>query len=959
MQNNDGRDQLTRWLAVMAIVAACCLVARTAAAVAPLTVTVEEDSATHTVIRYQIGHYDLIPVQLDGANQHVRARLGKESSLGLEGAPALPTVNRSIIIGGDALMQVEVISSSYHEVPYVDVLPSRGTLYRPQSPDSVPYTFGPIYQTDALYPSKLASLSDAYIMRDDRGVVVTLQPFQYNPVQRVLRVYDDVTLKVVRVGTDSNNLLSPPPRPPSRAFEKLAKRHFINLGQRGRYAPLDEDGELLIIAHDAWLANLEPLVAHKSSIGITTKVVGVSSIGNSSSAIKSYIQSAYDSSNLAFVLLVGDSQQVATPWASGGFSDPSYSKLAGSDHYPDIFVGRFSAETPGHVDTQVQRTIDYELQQATQQPWFRRGVGIASNEGPGDDGEMDWQHMDNIRNDLLGKGYTHVDQIYDPGASAGQVVAALNQGRGIVNYCGHGNKATFGTSGFSNGHASSLNNVGKLPFVLSVACNTGEFGSGTSLGEAMLRSHNGGPTGAIGMYASSVLQSWSPPMAAQDETIDMFVAEQYFTLGALAFAGSARMMDEYGSGGVEMFDTWILFGDPSLRVVGIVEPVKGLRVTPHEGFEAKGKAGGPFDVTERIYTLEAGAAEALDFSVHHSVPWLSVEPASGNIPPGGTVAVKVMLNEEAASLPDGYWNDSVMFVNNTDHDGDTERQVGITVGEPELQYEWPLDDNPGWITEGAWAFGTPMGGGGVEFGSPDPTSGHEGANVYGYNLQGDYPNNLPGCHLTTTAIDCRGLSKVSIKFYRWLNVEGAEFDHASVSVSDDQVNWATIWQNDTSDLADSSWHEVILDISAVADGKPTVYLRWTMGNTDEGLAASGWNIDDVELWAISSGCQDDDSDGELSIHCGGNDCDNSNPAVHSAAVEICGDGVDNDCDGSDAACSGGGDSSTQAEQLGDNSGLVGVVCGCRLVGAPSPSRQVLLLLGLLGAALCSRRQRTN
>ena len=911
------------------------MAASTAAAVAPVRVTVEEDSATHTVLRYRIGHYDLTGVKI-GTEQYVRVRLGKESGLKLEGAPALPTVNRSIVIGGDASMQIQVVASSYHEVADVDVLPSRGYLYRPQSPASVPYSFGPVYQTDALYPSKLATLGEPYIMRDDRGVVVTLQPFQYNPVQRVLRVFDDVTIKVVRVGAGIKNLLSPTARAPSRAFEKLAKRHFVNLGKRGRYAPLDEDGELLIIAHDAWLANLEPLVAHKSSIGITTKVVGVSSIGNSSAAIKGYIQSAYDNYNLAFVLLVGDAQQVATPWSSGGFSDPSYAKLAGSDHYPDIFVGRFSAETPAHVDTQVQRTINYELQQATQKPWFKKGIGLASNEGPGDDDEMDWQHIDNIRNDLLGSGFSQVDQFYDPGVSAGQVVAALNDGRGIVNYCGHGSKSSFGTSGFSNGHVGSLNNVDKLPFVLSVACNTGEFGSGTSLGEALLRAHNGGPTGAIGMYASSILQSWSPPMAAQDESIDMFVAEQYFTLGALAFAGSARMMDEYGSGGVEMFDTWILFGDPSVRVVGIVEPVKGLRVTPLEGFEAKGNAGGPFDVSERIYTLEAGIAQGLDFSVSHSVPWLSVTPASGNIPPGGTVTVKVALNQEAANLPEGYWTENLMFVNETDHDGDTERHVGITVGEPTLQFEWPLDEDPGWVTEGAWAFGAPMGAGGVEFGSPDPSSGHHGANVYGYNLQGDYPNNLPGSHLTTTPIDCTGLSKVSLKFYRWLNVEGSEFDHASVSVSDDQINWTTVWQNDALDLADSSWQEVTLDISAVADGKPTVYLRWTMGNTDEGLAASGWNIDDVELWAISNGCLDEDSDGE-----------------------ICGDGVDNDCDGGDATCSGGGSSSNQAGELDDRGGLVGVVCGCRLIGSPSRSRQALLLLGLLGAALSLRRRRAN
>ena len=79
------------------------------------------------------------------------------------------------------------------------------------------------------------------------------------------------------------------------------------------------------------------------------------------------------------------------------------------------------------------------------------------------------------------------------------------------------------------------------------------------------------------MYASSILQSWNPPMAAQDESVDLLVSESYLTLGGLMFAGSCRMMDEYGSGGVEMFNTWHLFGDPSLRISGTVEPARRFR----------------------------------------------------------------------------------------------------------------------------------------------------------------------------------------------------------------------------------------------------------------------------------------------------------------------------------------------------------------------------------------------
>jgi rubrerythrin len=75
---------------------------------------------------------------------------------------------------------------------------------------------------------------------------------------------------------------------------------------------------------------------------------------------KARLEDIYTNMGLDFVLLVGDATQVATPTASGGASDPSYSKLSGSDDLPDVIVGRFSAETAEQVDTQVRRTIDYE-----------------------------------------------------------------------------------------------------------------------------------------------------------------------------------------------------------------------------------------------------------------------------------------------------------------------------------------------------------------------------------------------------------------------------------------------------------------------------------------------------------------------------------------------------------------------------------------------------------------------
>ena len=42
---------------------------------------------------------------------------------------------------------------------------------------------------------------------------------------------------------------------------------------------------MLVICHDPWIANMAPFVAHKTAMGITATVVGVSTIGNTASAI--------------------------------------------------------------------------------------------------------------------------------------------------------------------------------------------------------------------------------------------------------------------------------------------------------------------------------------------------------------------------------------------------------------------------------------------------------------------------------------------------------------------------------------------------------------------------------------------------------------------------------------------------------------------------------------------------
>ncbi len=536
---------------------------------AAVTATVMESSDSRTVIEYELGSFTKSPVVI-GGETYYSVSLDGEPDSSERGLPELPLIARSIIIPDAAAMDVRVLGSTYVEFENVPVAPSKGTILRTIDPATVAYTFDSFYDEDAWYPSDVAFARDPYIMRDVRGMTIVVNPFQYNPATQTLRVHTSVIVEARSVGTGRTNiLLSSGDRARVAEFERLYSRHFINYDEArmDRYTPVGETGGMLVIAYGSYMTTMQPFVDWKLQMGVPCEMVSVSTAGGSASAIKSYIQSYYDTHDLAYVLLVGDAAQVPTLTGGGGSSDPSYSLLAGSDNYPEIFVGRFSAESTADVATQVTRSVEYEKQPQSGAAWYHKGVGIASNQGPGDDDEYDNVHVGYICDDLLAFTYTECDEIYDPTGTAAMVTTALNNGRSVINYCGHGSTTSWSSTGFSNTQINALTNDNMLPFIISVACVNGNFANYTCFAEAWLRATNGSePTGAIGTYMSSINQDWDPPMQAQDEITDLLIAEDKLTFGGLCYNGSCQMMDESGTSGADMFLTWHVFGDPSLHV---------------------------------------------------------------------------------------------------------------------------------------------------------------------------------------------------------------------------------------------------------------------------------------------------------------------------------------------------------------------------------------------------------
>ena len=531
--------------------------------------TLLSSNHNEAVVRVDFGTYQTETVSVNGVEMQKLHMAGAYPVL-KAGSPELLQTAFSLIVPEGSSPEVEFLDAQYTTVQHFALAPSKGKLYRNVNPASIAYTTNQDYQADRYLFGNNVVPGEEYQLRDYHGMNFKVYPFDYNPAAQTLKIYSSVTVKVTFNGTRTVSA----PQKNNRTFDAVYATQFLNYkGLRG--TPVTEEGDILIIAPEEFMAAMQPYADWKIRNGFNTEIVSMAVAGDNAYAIKSFIQDYYSEHNLAFVIIVGDNAQFPTPTISGNKSDNYFTELEGGDSYPDIILGKISAENVAQVETQVQRFIQYE-QDPSDNSHFTSFMGIASSEGPGDNNEYDYEHIRNIDNKLLTYTYTNGYELFEGSQggldasgnpTANMVATGVNDGVGIITYCGHGSSNSWVTTGFNNNNVNALTNVGKLPFIFSVACVNGEYHSGTCFAEAWLRAtHDGEPTGAVGFTGSTINQPWNSPMCAQDAMIDLLIgtvpADQKFTYGGIFFNGMIHMLDVYND--VEVFRTWILFGDPTL-----------------------------------------------------------------------------------------------------------------------------------------------------------------------------------------------------------------------------------------------------------------------------------------------------------------------------------------------------------------------------------------------------------
>ena len=347
-------------------------------------------------------------------------------------------------------------------------------------------------------------------------------------------------------------------------------------------------GDYLIIGQDAVIASpyLPFFTRFKESQGFRVTVTGMSVAGNTSAAIKSYIQSFYQTHNLEYVLLIGDvTGGAALPsfviGSENDVTDLPYVLLEGNDYFPEAIVGRWPIDTQTELGVIINKTISYCQTPYTGSNWLDKALVVAGNFA--DTGVIltpVWTSIWLAR-ELNNYGYASVDTVYyPPTVSPDLILDAFNAGVGIVNYRGWGDAhgwhyPQFHVSDF-DGVQGSLNNGFRLPVVFSFVCGTGKFDSeiDPSFCEALLtRGTVSTPSGAVAVIAPSDLHTRTKYNNALNSLMwDALLEGDVHELGPALLAGKFGFLKEFsdetepGGMGEFYFHTYNIIGDPSLPI---------------------------------------------------------------------------------------------------------------------------------------------------------------------------------------------------------------------------------------------------------------------------------------------------------------------------------------------------------------------------------------------------------
>jgi len=426
--------------------------------------------------------FELKQIEQNGST-FVRPTMTNAGTIINPGQPELPTVTTFYAVEPGKTFSVNVTIQESEVIENVNIIPLKGY----ENDLSGIIEKSDVYQQNKLFPENIATISEPMVMRDMVMVQVGLTPFQYNPVTEELIVIQSAEIELIESGEVDAPFI---PAKPSKEFEQFYESLIVN------YETLDRDFDdyqrpsiLYVLPSNIGnlFSTIEALMDWKERVGYEVNYVSSSAVVNSTSALKNYIEDAYETwdNPPTHVNIVADaSGSYSIPafnetWSvSNGETDHPYTTLEGGDQFPEVFIGRLSFSSSSDLQTIVSKTLGYESNPYMNENWFQRACLVGDPNTSGISCVITNEHINEIL-DVV--GFEEVNTVYS-GSFPSQMTSGISEGISFFNYRGY-----YGVSGFGSSNVNQTSNGFMLPVATVITCGTGSFGYGEALSESFIR----------------------------------------------------------------------------------------------------------------------------------------------------------------------------------------------------------------------------------------------------------------------------------------------------------------------------------------------------------------------------------------------------------------------------------------------------------------------------------------
>ncbi len=428
------------------------------------------------------------------------------------GIPEIPVYSKLIELPLGAKVKFRVVSYDEEIIDLSDkgiremIIPAQASVSKSEEPGRL-IIDKKVYSVDGYINADIAKFEDAGILRSTRLGRVIINPIQYNPVKNRLRILNNLKVDIEFVGSDMAKTEAMKSKYSSSLFNSVINNYIANPTEISR-ENITETITYVIVADRMFETALAPFITHKQQKGYNV-IVGytdMSNVGSTTTSIKNYLKGLYNNPPSGYnpphyALLVGDIAQVPS-YTKGQHKTDLYYFDYTNDNIPDLYYGRFSAQTVAQLTPQIDKTLEYEKYTMPDPTYIKRALLVA-----GDDyyHELTWGNgqLNYAKNNYFTaqNGITATTYLQNEpyGANyAASIKTDINNGVGFANYSAHCSYDGWSDPNFSRNDINGLTNNHKYGLWVGNCCRSNKFDVSECFGEKVLRVANKGAVGYIG-----------------------------------------------------------------------------------------------------------------------------------------------------------------------------------------------------------------------------------------------------------------------------------------------------------------------------------------------------------------------------------------------------------------------------------------------------------------------------